>query len=367
MNILFAIQGTGNGHLSRAISLLPELKKHGKVKLLVSGANNGLKLPFPVSYRFHGLGFSFGKSGGIDFARTFTDAKIYRLIKEFESVPVEKFDLVINDFEPLTAWACKSKQVPCIGLSHQSALLHPGVPLPETPNLFGSLILRHYAPTAENISFHFAAYHPDIFTPVIREDLRRARATDKGHITVYLPAYGDAFLINFFKQLKDVPVHIFSRSGKSTQVNPYITVKPVDQQAFGRSLLSSRAVVCGAGFETPAEALFLGKKLLVVPMKNQYEQQCNATALEQLGVQVVLQLLFGDIGLVRQWFEERSAIQLSYPQLNKEIFEAVIEKYHRMPKKPANSQKTQHYLRLMQGNLNSLRSRAVRQIFSIAD
>lgn len=126
MNILFAIQGTGNGHLSRAISLLPELKKHGKVKLLVSGANNGLKLPFPVSYRFHGLGFSFGKSGGIDFARTFTDAKIYRLIKEFESVPVEKFDLVINDFEPLTAWACKSKQVPCIGLSHQSALLHPG-------------------------------------------------------------------------------------------------------------------------------------------------------------------------------------------------------------------------------------------------
>jgi hypothetical protein len=35
-------------------------------------------------------------------------------------------------------------------------------------------------------------------------------------------------------------------------------------------------------FETPAEALFLGKKLLVIPMTGQYEQECNAAALAAL-------------------------------------------------------------------------------------
>ncbi|MEM6298665.1 MAG: glycosyl transferase, partial [Bacteroidota bacterium] len=35
MNILFAIKGTGNGHLSRARAVIPHLKKYGKVDLLV--------------------------------------------------------------------------------------------------------------------------------------------------------------------------------------------------------------------------------------------------------------------------------------------------------------------------------------------
>lgn len=46
-------------------------------------------------------------------------------------------------------------------------------------------------------------------------------------------------------------------------------------------------MLCGAGFETPAEVLHLNKKLLVVPMKSQYEQHCNAAALKKLGVPVL--------------------------------------------------------------------------------
>jgi uncharacterized protein (TIGR00661 family) len=46
-------------------------------------------------------------------------------------------------------------------------------------------------------------------------------------------------------------------------------------------------VVTAAGFETPAEALVLGKKLVVVPIEGQYEQACNAAALGRMGVKVV--------------------------------------------------------------------------------
>jgi hypothetical protein len=48
-------------------------------------------------------------------------------------------------------------------------------------------------------------------------------------------------------------------------------------------MINATGVLCGAGFETPAEAIYLRKKLLVVPMKNQYEQQCNGIAVEENG------------------------------------------------------------------------------------
>ena len=66
MKILYAIQGTGNGHLSRAMDVVPCLKAHGNVDILVSGIQSDLILPFPVKYEMRGLSFIFGKSGGVD-------------------------------------------------------------------------------------------------------------------------------------------------------------------------------------------------------------------------------------------------------------------------------------------------------------
>ncbi len=123
MKILYAIQGTGNGHLSRAVDIVPELKKYGKLDLFVSGAQAEISLPYPVKYTSKGLSFYFGKSGGINFYKTFLKNSSKDVMKEIKNFPVEDYDLIVNDFEPITAWACKKKEVPCMGLSHQSALL----------------------------------------------------------------------------------------------------------------------------------------------------------------------------------------------------------------------------------------------------
>ena len=37
MKILYAIQGTGNGHVSRAREIIPFLRKYGNVDILISG------------------------------------------------------------------------------------------------------------------------------------------------------------------------------------------------------------------------------------------------------------------------------------------------------------------------------------------
>jgi hypothetical protein len=57
--------------------------------------------------------------------------------------------------------------------------------------------------------FSFDTYGPGIFTPVIRRQIRKAQVTDKGHYTVYLPAYDDGRLFNFLSHFKQVKWQVF--------------------------------------------------------------------------------------------------------------------------------------------------------------
>lgn len=88
MKILYAIQGTGNGHLSRARDIIPILKKKGEVDILVSGIQADVSLPFAIKYRFKGLSFVFGKNGGVDIVSTYLKMDLRELKKD-----IEKFQL----------------------------------------------------------------------------------------------------------------------------------------------------------------------------------------------------------------------------------------------------------------------------------
>ena len=58
----------------------------------------------------------------------------------------------------------------------------------------------------------------------------------------------------------------------------------MNKTLFNQSLIHCTGIITGGGFETPAEALHLGKKLMAIPIRGQYEQQCNAAALKEMGV-----------------------------------------------------------------------------------
>src|SRR3982751_2980192 len=214
MKILYAIQGTGNGHLSRAVDIIPELQQYGQLDLFVSGAQAEVALPYPVKYKSKGLSFYFGKTGGINFYKTFQQNSSKQVIKEINDFPVDKYDLIVNDFEPISAWAARKKEVRIIGLSHQSALLSKKCPKPKVIDPFGEWLLRNYAPVDKYIGFHFEEYDKNIFTPVVRTAITEAKRKDKGHYTVYLPAYDDKKLVKLFMKFKSVRWHIFSKHTK---------------------------------------------------------------------------------------------------------------------------------------------------------
>jgi uncharacterized protein (TIGR00661 family) len=327
MNILYAIQGTGNGHLSRAIDIIPELKKHGSLDLFVSGAQAEVVLPYPVKYKSKGLSFYFGKSGGINFLKTFQKNSSKDVIKEIKNFPVEKYDLVVNDFEPITAWACRRKEVKIVSLSHQAALLSKKAPRPKIVDPFGEWMLKNYAPVKKYVGFHFEEYDKNIFTPVIRQAIRQAKVKDHGHYTVYLPAYDDKKLVQRLLKLDKIKWHIFSKHTKRPYHVGRISVFPVSGVDFIESVVSSSGVLCGAGFETPAEVLHMNKKLLVVPMKSQYEQHCNAAALKKLGVPVLKKVKKKSIKKIGQWLEEAKPLNLEFPDVAGDAVEYMFEKF----------------------------------------
>lgn len=327
MKILYAVQGTGNGHLIRALDIIPILKELGEVDVLVSGIQADIDLPFEVKYRYHGLSFIFGKSGGVDLWRTFMSSTVRKFIQEINSVPVEEYDLIINDFEPISAWACHSKDVPCIGLSHQIGAFDSASPKPEETDTLGRFIMKNYAPSSVSYGFHFEAYSDHIYTPVIRKAIRELEPQDFGHYTVYLPSYDDAHLLKHLSKFPEVQWDVYSKHNKSKFTVKNVTINPVQKDAFMHSMANSSGILCGAGFETPAEALYLGKKLLVIPMKNQYEQHLNAASLRSMGVPVINSLKKKYEYAIEAWLNSRLKMEVDYPDMTREIITNIVEKH----------------------------------------
>lgn len=324
MKILYAIQGTGNGHLSRATEIVPILQKKCDLDLLVSGMDSRVRLPFDIKYRMQGMGFIFGKKGGIALWETYRKTDTGLFYNEVKSLPVEDYDLVINDFEPVSAWAARLKHVPCVSLSHQAAVVDPMAPKPAKRDRIGSLVLKKYAPVQAEYGFHFKAYNENIFTPVIRKAVRNQSVSNQGHYTVYLPAFGEYKLMDRLSQF-DVKWEVFSKHTRHPKRFKNVYLRPIDTRGFVKSVANSEGVLCGAGFETPAEVLYLGKKLMVVPMKNQYEQHCNAAALEQMGVPVLKSLRRKRLHEIESWLNYRSRVAVMYPDITEEVLNRVLE------------------------------------------
>lgn len=326
MRILYAIQGTGNGHLTRALDIVPLLQARcEQLDILVSGPPADLTLPFDIKYQAGGMGFIFGKKGGINFVKTFSQFNSVNFLREIRQLPVEEYDLVISDFEPVSSWACRLREVPCVALSHQSAVLHPAAPRPRREDYPGRAVVRYYAPSTVQYGFHFQAYAPGISTPVIRRQVRELTPTDDGHYTVYLPAYEEEIIVERLRYLsRNTRWEVFSKHSVRAAEYDNVRVRPVSSAAFLDSLARSRGVLCGAGFETPAEALYLGKKLLVVPMKQQYEQQCNAAALAQMGVPVVKRLNDKYLDALDNWLRLGQPVPVNYPDCTAEIIDQLL-------------------------------------------
>ena len=110
MKILFGIQATGNGHISRSTEIYKILKQHPEVEkldVLISGGKAKMSLPFEVTYEYKGLSFYYGKKGKISILKSIGKANMLSMLVGLWKVPFREYDLIISDFEPITLWGAK--------------------------------------------------------------------------------------------------------------------------------------------------------------------------------------------------------------------------------------------------------------------
>jgi uncharacterized protein (TIGR00661 family) len=327
MKIFYAVQATGNGHISRAIQLYPYLQKYGTVDFFLSGNNASLTTGLPIQYKSRGCSLHYSSCGGLDYWNIAKNIEPIRLYKEAKALPLKEYDVVINDFESITSLACKLQNVHSIQFGHQASFISDATPRPEKKSIMGELILKHYAPSPKNIGLHFDKYDSFIYPPIIKDEITNAEPTNLKHITIYLPSFQKDCLEKAFKKVKDVAFHWFLSDVDFRYTEGNITYYPINQKLFNESLISCDGIITGGGFETPAEALYLGKKILSIPIQNHYEQECNAEALKQMGISVIYEVGTNFDEIIENWLN--SDIQYPSMQANNipETLEILFDTY----------------------------------------
>lgn len=315
MKVLYAFQGTGNGHVARAQEIIPILKKYASVDTLISGHQSQLKADFDINFQYKGISLLYNKTGGLSYRKTFTENKFLEAARVIKELDLSDYDLIINDYEPLTGWVSKLRKLPMIELSHQASMSFPETPKPARKDFLGEMILKYYVPSEKKIGFHFENYHPQIKKPVIRRKIRNLNPYKKGYYLVYLPSFADE---NIIKVLRKIPVEwkIFSKYSKVQVKIKNVEVFPIDENEYLKYFEGCEGILCNAGFETPAEALFMDKKLFVIPIHNQYEQECNACALDKMGIPNSKVLNLQEI---MEWVASDHHLKVDYPNDIEEI------------------------------------------------
>ena len=326
MKIFYAVQATGNGHVSRAMEILPYLNKYGDVDIFLSGTNAQLGMGLPVVYRSKGLSLDYNKKGELDYWKIAKKLKPLMLVKDAIKLPLHEYDLILNDFESVTSLACKIKNIPSIHFGHQASFRSPLVPRPQKIDRLGEWVLKNYCSGSINLGLHFKAYDNNINTPIIKSAVRNAKPTDRGHVTVYLPQYPCKEITTYLRSLTYIHFQVFTRETQHIKQLDNITFYPIDHEMFTQSLIDCHGIITGGGFETPAEAMYMGKRLMVFPIKGQYEQWCNAAALSEWEIPVLEQLnTRTGVSIHRWYYQDEPQYNMAF-QSNESIVDWVMEK-----------------------------------------
>ncbi|AQP99489.1 glycosyltransferase [Pseudoalteromonas aliena] len=292
MKILYGIQGTGNGHITRARVMASCFKQHGiDVDYIFSG--RATKDYFDMQefghYKsFRGLSFNT-KNGQIKSLQTVKNARICELVSDIKSLDIKQYDFILNDFEPITAWAAKRAGVPVVGISHQAAFLSDSVPMFSRGILRKSLI-KYYAPANTYLGVHWQPFADNIIPPFIANHQHGNPVAVMNKVLVYLPFENLNSIIDYLKDFPEKEFYCYHPHA-SNQSMGHIHLRAPSRVSFLNDLANTSGVIGNAGFELASEALKLGKKLLLKPLDGQFEQGANAQTLLSMRMAHVMNYL----------------------------------------------------------------------------
>ncbi len=314
MKFMFIVQGEGRGHMTQAISLAQLLNKLGhEVSCVAIGKSKQREIPgfvyknlkAPI-FTFESPNFITDKKGkGILLSKTlaynFSKSKIFiqslsllhELTTNFEP------DVIINFYDILGGIYnfLYHPRVVYWTIGHQYLIEHPDFifakksPLQKLLFKLNTHITALGADKLLALSSRQMGHSKNqklvILPPLLRNELRNLANSDGDYYLTYMVNSGYADdILHFGKHHPNFKINAFwDKKGAPSfyQPLPNVTFYLLNDSLFLEQMANCKGLVSTAGFESICEAMYLGKPVLVMPVKGQYEQACNALDAVQSG------------------------------------------------------------------------------------
>ena len=314
MRILYGVQTTGRGHLVRAKPMVTALKSLGhEVHTLFSGPPleaAGLDPIFSPHTIRRGLTF-VSQQGRIQHLATALQLRLGELERDIYSFETSSIDLIVTDYEPITARIGWLREIPCIGIGHLYAFSHPSVPIAGL-NVLNQTVMKCFAPASIPLGLHWHHFDAPILPPTIAMESSEAGEMIEELIVVYMPFESTDEVIDALSAITTHHFRVYCRAPAPERFRN-VELRPLDRVSFLADLIRCSGVIANTGFTFISEALHIGKKILTKPLAHQTEQESNALALRTLGLATVTRRL--TTGIVRDWLDRPSPAAKNYPDV----------------------------------------------------
>lgn len=300
MRVLYGVTGCGLGHTMRARSLAEHLEARGhEVLLAASGravaileahqldvvAIDGMTMRFvDGAMRRAGTALDLLRSAPRAIAR---NARV-----ALGEVLAFRPEVVVTDFDSFAHAVGMLLGLPIVSVDHQHVLDRFRHPTAVRARL-RSFELAHALVASKTpgchryivTSFFFPEARPgreaELVGPIVHPEVERATPREGDHVVVYQTASGDPRLLPALEAIGHQRFLVYGLGREERR--GHVELRPFDEAGFVDDLASARAVIANGGFTTLSEAIYLGKPVLSVPVRNQTEQELNAAYVDYLG------------------------------------------------------------------------------------
>jgi uncharacterized protein (TIGR00661 family) len=300
MRVLYGVNGEGMGHATRSQVVIEHLLERHEVRVDASGAAFRYLSPLlPAVDEVLGPSFvleqgeirrwatvrrnlAAGASGTPEVIRGWVE-----LMRGWRP------DVVVTDFEPLSAAWARTTRTPLIAVDNINMLdrcrhdreilaghredyaVARAVSRSMVPSAVWYLVTTFFRPP-------IAKGQTKLVPPILRAEILAAEPEAGDHLLVYWG--GDEEALEALRA-SGVPCRVYGMRGgpEGASREGNLLFQPRSNEGFVEDLRSARGVIAGGGFSLMSECVYLGKPMLALPLRGQFEQVLNARYLQREG------------------------------------------------------------------------------------
>ena len=304
---IFTVQGEGRGHLTQAISLTQVAREAGhEVVGYAVGSFQGRKVPaFFKEFigdtpliQYESPSINYGKGKSVQLGKTAFQA--FRRFRTYwnSACQLQEFidelqpDGLVNFYESITGlyFLKTGSKLPCMSVGHQYLLLNRHFQSISEKKLDQFLLNLNTKITAMGsqklvgLSFRQMASdelnHISVVPPLLRQEIRALQPEQGERWLVYLTHFRLADeIMAWSNKNPEIQLDCFWDNPARREEYAYsenLTFYPIDAEKYLEKMQGCKGLISTAGFESVAEAMYLGKPVMMVPVPNHIEQMINA-------------------------------------------------------------------------------------------